>query len=243
MHPYRGYPPSASGLGAHVCRLSLLLTALAAAPSSAQERLGFALDVHGEGGSLSGEQWIDVTLRNESFQYNNLGASGAAWLLFRHDERLRYGPGLRAYGNYAASSGRNFVFGPLFEGYGMAEYSLPAIEKFEAVFSGRVGFALLIPGGDFGNEIKRLQDQGVGVWSIPRTGWLAGLGAGTRRKMADRLWLRLDLQAQYQQLFLFATDERISLPTSAGTEDIRFRKGWTAGGLRLGLALGVELSL
>lgn len=197
--------------------------------------MGVAVDLFGEGGSLTGEQRINETLINESFQLGTLSFSGSAWLLFQHSERLRYGPGLRGYGFYGSSTGRPFAFGPLFEGFALAEYALPMVEQFEALLTGRAGLALLIPGGDFANEITRLQREGVGVWGVPRTGWLAGVGFGTRRRMAEHLWLRADLGAQYTQLFLFATDERV--------DDLRFRKGWSTSVLRVGLQLGVELSL
>ena len=201
------------------------------------DRLGVGVDGFLGGGGVKGEQWINATRLDESFNFATPGLSGTAWLLLRHAsvERLRYGPAVRVYGNYAASQGENFTFGPLFEGLVTGEYSLPAMEKFDGIFGARAGLAVLIPGGDFEAEITRLRREGVDVWGVPRAGFVAGLNVGTRRRMGENLWLRADLLWQYRQLFLFATDQTIS--------GLRFRKNWSADGMTLGLNLGVELGL
>ncbi len=206
-------------------------------PIAVLDRLGVGVDGFLGGGGVKGEQWINSTRLDESFAYGHPGLSGTAWLLLRHAsvERLRYGPALRVYGNYAAVEGQQFTFGPLFEGLVTGEYSLPAFEKFDGIFGARAGLAVLVPGGDFEAEIARLRREGVDVWGVPRAGFVAGLNVGTRRRMGENLWLRADLLWQYRQLFLFATDQNIS--------GLRFRKSWSADGMTLGLNLGVELAL
>jgi hypothetical protein len=206
-------------------------------PTAVLDRIGVGVDGFLGGGGVKGEQWINATRLDESFTYAHPGLSGTAWLLLRHGsvERLRYGPALRVYGNYAAMEGQNFTFGPLFEGLITGEYSLPAIEKFDGILGARAGLAVLIPGGDFEAEIARLRREGVDVWGVPRAGFAAGLNVGTRRRMGEHLWLRADILWQYRQLFLFATDQNIS--------GLRFRKSWSADGMTLGLNLGVELAL
>jgi hypothetical protein len=206
-------------------------------PIAVLDRLGVGVDGFVGGGGVRGEQWINATRLDESFTYAHPGLSGTAWLLLRHAsvERLRYGPALRVYGNYAASEGESFTFGPLFEGLLTGEYALPAFEKFDGIFGARAGLAVLVPGGDFETEITRLRREGVDVWDVPRAGFVAGLNVGTRRRMGENLWLRADLLWQYRQLFLFATDQNIS--------GLRFRKNWSADGMTLGLNLGVELAL
>lgn len=214
---------------------ALLLVLLIGAPSLAQERLGVGLDLWAEGSQLSGEQFINNSRLDESFDYNAAGASASAWLLFSARERVRAGPGVRIYGNYGSGGNPNFIFGFLTEAFMMGEYSLHMIEKFDAIFGGRAGLAVLFPGGEFGDEIRRLQGEGVGVWSLPRLGWMAGLNVGTRRQMSEKLWLRADINGQYEQLFLFATDEVV--------DELRFRKGWSNHSIRLGLLIGAELAL
>lgn len=215
------------------CCAALLLAA--SLPAAAQERIGVGLDLWTEGSALSGEQSINNSRIDQSFDYGAAGASGSAWLLFSARERIRAGPGIRLYGNYGSGNNPEFIFGFLSEAFVMGEYSLNAIEKFDAIFGGRAGVAVLVPGADLAQEITRLRDEGVDVWNVPRLGWLAGLNVGTRRQMSEKLWLRLDINAQYQQLYLFATDQIV--------DDLRFQKRWNTNTIRLGLLLGVELAL
>ena len=216
-------------------RAAVLVALFVAGSASAQERLGVGLDLWGDSGQLAGEQFINNSRLDESFDWGSLGASGSAWLLFQARERFRAGPGLRIYGNYGSGNNPNFIFGFLAEALFMGEYSLHAIEKFDAIFGGRVGIPVLFPGGEFQQEITRLQSEGVGVWGLPRIGWLAGLSVGTRRQMSEKLWLRADLNGQYEQLFLFLTDENV--------DGLRFRKSWNTHSLRVGLTLAAELAL
>jgi hypothetical protein len=145
------------------------------------------------------------------------------------------GGGVRLFGNYSASGDRSFGFGLLSQAFVLGEYCLPVADKTEVMFGGRAGMSLLIPGRDFGQEIDRLQAQGVGVWSVPRVGWLVGLSAGGRRRMSEHILLRADLSGQLDMLYLFATDESI--------EGLQFSKSWSTFGLRLGLTLGIEFAL
>ena len=213
---------------------SALVALLVAAPAVAFERIGVGFDPYLEGSRLSGEQTINSSRIDESFDYGTGGATGTAYLLFAKD-RLRAGPGVRLYGNYGPGENPEFVLGFLTEAFLMGEYSLHAIEKFDAIFGGRLGAAVLIPNHDFGEEIRRLRAEGVDVWNVPRLGWLAGVSVGTRRQMSEKLWLRLDLNAQYTQLFLFATDTVV--------DELRFGKSWKTDSIRLGMLLGVELAL
>jgi hypothetical protein len=251
MFGSKDQPASTIRRMSHLALLPLLLSLTAAAPRSAPpssaptapfapgwnlERVGLGLDFFLESSRLNGEQWINTTRRDESFDYPSAGLiSGTVSLMFGRGGRLRIGPGLRLYGNYAAGDNRDFLFGVLSELFALAEYGIPAIEKVQVVLGGRAGAGLLFPAGDFGDEIRRLQRQGLGVWSIPRVGWLAGVNAGARRPLGDRLSVRLDVLAQMSQLFLFATDQVVF--------DLRVRKGWSTYSMRYGLTLGLELAL
>ncbi|MFY0573465.1 hypothetical protein ACN28S_03050 [Cystobacter fuscus] len=202
-------------------------------------RVGVGPDLFLESARLNGEQGIqgiNVSRRDESFDYSSAGfVSATLWLntsVPSVSERLRVGAGARIFGNYGAGGGRTFGFGLLNEAFAFAEYGLPVANKTEVVFAARGGLSLLVPGQEFAAEIRRLQEQGVGVWSVPRVGWLAGPSVGARRRMTERILLRADILAQVQQQFLFATSEDI--------DELRYTKNWSTLALRLGLSLGVE---
>ena len=144
------------------------------------------------------------------------------------------GAGIRVFGNYGAGGGRVFGFGVLNEAFVTGEYGLPIADKMEAVFGARGGIALLLPGKEFNEEINRLQQEGVDVWSVPRVGWLGGISVGTRRKMSKHILLRADLSGQLEKLFLFATSQDV--------KGLEFSKSWNTFGLRLGLTLGAEFA-
>ncbi len=188
---------------------------------------------------MSGQLGIDTMRRDESFDYSSAGfLSATLWLntsVPSVSNRLRVGAGLRIFGNYAAAGGQQFGFGILNEAFATGEYGLPVADKTELVLGGRAGLSFLVPGRDLEEEIHRLQDQGVSVWSVPRVGWLLGPSVGARRQMSDRIWLRADLLAQVEQQYLFATSQEIS--------GFRFTKHWSTLALRLGLSLGAEFSL
>ncbi len=210
-----------------------------AAPGSL--RIGVGADLFGEGARMSGQQGINASVRDESFDYGSAGfLSATAWVsraMPSVSERLRLGAGLRIYGNYATSGGREVGFGLLNEAFLSAEYGLPIADqdRVEVVFGGRAGLALLVPGREFEGEILRLREQGVDVWNVPRVGWLLGPSVGVRRRMSERIWLRADLMGQVEQLFLFATSQEIS--------GLRFTKNWSTLSLRLGLNVGAEFAL
>jgi hypothetical protein len=202
-------------------------------------RLGLGGDLFFESSRMTGEQTINASRTDESFDYSSLGfLSATAWMntpVPSVSERVRVGAGLRIFGNYAAGGGQEFGFGLLNEVFVNGEYGLPVADKMELVLGGRAGLSFLIPGRKFQEEIRRLQEQGVSVWSVPRVGWLAGPSVGARRQMSERIWLRADLLAQAEQQYLFATSQEIS--------GLRFTKTWSTLALRLGLNLGAEFSL
>ncbi|MBX5483262.1 MAG: hypothetical protein IRZ16_15680 [Myxococcaceae bacterium] len=212
----------------------LILTLTAGADAFAQERLGVGFDLWAETGQLSGEQWINASRLDESFDTAAAGGSISAWMLFLARDRVRAGPGIRFFGNYGRGGNQEYLLGFLTEAFMMGEYSLRAFEKFDILLGGRAGLAVLAPGGEFGEEITRLQREGVGVWSVPRPGVLAGIDVGLRRQLTGKFALRADLNAQYEQLFLFATNEEI--------DHYRFQKNWSTHTIRLGLLFGAEVS-
>jgi hypothetical protein len=208
-------------------------------PASKKLRIGVGVDLFTEDSRMSGEQAINTSRRDESFDYSGgnflsltLGMSVPAPIA---SERARIGGGVRLFGNHTRGGDAVFGFGMLNQAFITGEYGLPVGKQFEAMFGARGGLQLLLPGREFSAEINRLQDQGVDVWSVPRLGWLAGLSVGARRQMAEHILLRADLAAQYEKLFLFATSQEI--------DGLQFNKDWSTSGIRLGLTLGIEFAL
>ena len=208
-------------------------------PASKKLRIGVGVDVFTEDSRMSGEQAINTSRRDESFDYSggnflsvSLGMSVPAPIA---SERARIGGGVRLFGNYTRGGDGQFGFGLLNQAFITGEYGLPVGKQFEAMFGARGGLALLVPGRELSAEINRLQEQGVDVWSVPRVGWLVGPSLGARRQMSERIWLRADLLGQVGAQYLFATSQEIS--------GFRYSKNWSTLGLRLGLSLGAEFSL
>lgn len=209
------------------------------AEARSQMRIGVALDLFTEKAKMSGTQTINASPRDESFDYGSstflsatLSMSVPAPIA---KERARIGGAVRLFGNYSADGDHPFGFGLLNQAFVTGEYGLPVADKMEVVFGARAGLSLLIPGHELSAEIHRLQDQGVGVLSVPRIGWLGGLSAGARRRMSEHILLRADLSGQLEKLYLFATSEDLG--------GLQFDKHWSTLGLRLGLTLGVEFAI
>lgn len=219
--------------------VTLLLCAL---PSGAQPRVGVGLDLFTESTHLTGEQAINASRQDESFDFGNARFLAATLSLSVPapiaKERARIGAGVRLFGNYDASQEdqeETFGFGLFNQAFLTGEYGLPVMDKLEALLGARAGVGLLFPGREFSQEIDRLQQDGVSVWSVPRVGWLLGLSLGARRRMSEKIFLRADLMAQMEKLYLFATDQEI--------DGVQFEKSWSTNGMRLGLTLGAEFSL
>ena len=218
--------------------LAVLLMLLAVPARAADSRIGVGLDLFTESSQLSGHQTINGARRDESFDYNTsdfLSATLSLSVPAPLSEHARMGAGIRLFGNYSAGGDHQFGFGLLNEAFVTGEYGLPIADKWEAVFGARGGLALLVPGKEFKDEIHRLQEQGVNVWSVPRVGWLGGISVGARRRMGEHLLLRADMSGQLEKLFLFATSQDV--------KGLEFNKAWSTLGLRLGLTLGAEFAL
>jgi hypothetical protein len=209
------------------------------AEARSQLRIGVALDLFTEKAKMSGTQTINTSPRDESFDYGSSNFLSATLSMSVPapiaKERARIGGAVRLFGNYSADGDHPFGFGLFNQAFITGEYGLPVANKLEAVFGGRVGLSLLIPGHEMSQEIHRLQDQGVDVWSVPRVGWLGGLSAGARRRMSDHILLRADLTGQFEKLYLFATSEDL--------DGLHFDKHWSTLGVRLGFTLGAEFAL
>ena len=196
------------------------------------ERLGVGVGALRDGGRMQGEQWIHTSRLDESFDFDRSGPVFSLWGMGQILPNLWLGPELRVMGPYTTD---NFDFGLLQELGGRIEWSLNFFEKFDFVLGGRLAMAILIPGGDFSDEIQRMQREGAGVWNIPRVGWTLGFSGGIRRQMAERFWLRLDIAPQLGRVYLFSSSNYV--------DQYRVRKYWTSEFTRLELGLSAEFKL
>lgn len=214
--------------------------------------IGFGVQAHSDDVTLKGTEQIATQAPQDQDQdlVSDGTFSASLWYLKALTERTRAGGGLRYYGAYSGLNAREedrvddndealppYELGTLLELYGQAEWGFPVSEKrrIDAVIGMQLGAQVLFPGGQFEEEIKRLQDQGAGVMSVPRVGLLFGPQVGARWRVLDRLSVRLDLGLRYNRLFLFDTEEEVN--------GVAFRKEWDLSVLRTEVGLGVEIHL
>ena len=220
-----------------VCAAVTTLGVAAAAAQAGPEVVGLSVDVYGESSGLNGHQNLDVMESNESFDYGAGPFALRTWVKFPWKTRLQWGAGLAWRGRYSAEleNDQAFVFGQLTELYGQIDYGIPFHKKWTANFSGRVGLATLFPEGDFSNEIERLQDGDVGVWSGPRFGWLIGATAGVRYPLTKRITLVGDLGLEAERIYLFHTQDTVG--------DVHVEKSWRNEVTRVSVSFGMEVGL
>ena len=228
--------------------LLLLLIGIVLGPATAvaeeDSRLILGATVYYDSGRMEGEEQLATQIRDQSFEFRNANFLSARLLYLRpFSERLHIGGGFDFLGTYKATileedgpadPPERYEFGPLLEVLAMAEWRLELTEKLDLGLGGQLGLAALFPRGDFGEEVRDLQDDDVPVFSGPRPGWSAGGHAAAIWSLDDRLSLRADLGVQWQSLYLFATSRTI--------DGVAFRKSWSTGVLRTRAGLALEVT-
>lgn len=227
--------------------ICVLLFCSWSAVANAQTVLGIGPGFFVEDSDLSAEEQASIELRDESFAYTSDGfLSGSIYIMKDWTESIRLGGQVTYYGTYSASvtpEGDNnndeepqiYEFGRLLEVSARIEYLLPVTDTIDLALGGMAGFPILIPDGDFQAEIDRLKDQEVGVFDLPRIGYLLSPVFGARYKYSEHLYFRGDLLFKWEQLFLFRTTEEV--------QSIPFRKTWSTSTLRSEFTLGIEVVL
>jgi hypothetical protein len=199
--------------------------------------LGMSVDLYQESSGLNGHQTLNVMESNESFDYSAGTLAARAWLWLPQTRSWRWGGGATWRGRYSATDddGDAYVFGQLCEAYGHIDRGFPLPGRWRGAVAGRAGLAVLFPEGDFSDEISRLQEGGVSVWSGPRFGWLLGAAAGVRYPIGERVTFVGDLGVEAERIYLFATQDT--------TQSINVSKTWRNEITRVSVSLGVEVPL
>lgn len=234
----------------HLSLLLFVALGLLSVPSSAsaQQYIGAGAGLYTEDGDLRGEERRDVVREeDESFSFDSHNAfMGGIWYLRHASENVRWGGGLRYYGSYEiveipqeennnADEPQPFELGQLTDFYVQAEWLIPFRDDYALILGAQAGPSLLVPDGEFQQQIDDLKDQGVDVWDIPRVGFNLAPQIGARWQLDERLSVRGDLGMRYENLYLFAVDDNV--------EGVTYERSWTTSTLRYEFGLAMEIAL
>jgi hypothetical protein len=218
----------------------------AARPESPWYRRGPAITLgmgfHLDDGTMRGTDRRSILVTDETYEFSNDSKLFASLgLLARVGDRLRVGGVARYFGSYSlkprmanGAPGPARKLGTLFELAAQGEYVLPLVARWDLTAGAQGGLAVLVPGGQFEDEIKMLQNQGASVWDVPRLGYFFGPRVGVRWALAERVYLRADVDVTWCQTFLYLTHDDV-----AGVD---FEKKRRANVIREVLGLALEVS-
>lgn len=213
--------------------------------AAAQTSLIVGIGAFGEGSDVEGNERIEVRDTDRSFEYSSDSfLNGSLRVLRPLSKSLFWGGGVTYYGTYRGEIDEGddtpdppntYEFGPLLELGGLIEWRVGVTEKIDLALGAQAGLALLFPGGDLKAEIKRLKDQDVGVWDVPRPGYFLAPQVGARWKLDERLSVRGDLLFKWERLHLFGIDEVV--------DGLRYERSSQANILRTEFVVGLEIVL
>lgn len=192
---------------------------------------GMAVELYQEDSVLDASTQIDGTSIDQSFDYEAGFTALRFWTLRPLKEQLHYGIGFVYRGNYKGEDDYNF--GLLNDIYGEFGGSLPIYKRWQIRAALRGGLNILIPTGDFGDEIKRQNAGGVGVFGGPRLGWFLGGTIGARAPLTERISFVTGLGLDLGRIYLFRTKKTV--------DNVNLQKTWTNQVKRYTFDLGVEL--
>lgn len=213
--------------------------------AGAQTSLVVGVGVFGEGSDVEGNERIEVRDNERNFEYSSDSfLNGSLRVLRPLSGSVFWGGGVTYYGTYRGliDEGEDtpdppdtYEFGPLLELGVLLEWRIGVTEKIDLALGAQAGLALLFPGGDLAAEIKRLKDQDVGVWDLPRPGYFLAPQIGARWKLDERLALRGDLLFKWERLHLFGIDEVV--------DGVEYERHSQANILRTEFVVGLEIAL
>ncbi len=214
--------------------------------ASAESELTIGGTAYYESATMDGEESVSLQDSDESFDYRNANFLSARLMYLRpYTDDIYIGVGADFIGNLRGTlldedgepddPPEHYEFGPLLEGLAAAEWRVGLTDETGLALGGQLGVGALFPRGDFADEIRGLQDQDVRTWRIPRLAGSIGASAAFLWDIDDRLAVRTDLGVQYQNIFLFRTNQTV--------DDVEYSKRWTTGGLRTRLGLSLQIRL
>jgi len=158
------------------------------------------------------------------------------------EERLtgfRIGGEFRYLGEYATELDEKDrdkqVLGTLLELGFRGDWTVEIAPRLGLVVGLRFDLAILVPGGEFADEIARLKDEGVPTSDGPRVGLALLPSVGTRYALHDRINLRFDIGLGWSYLDLLSID--------AGVQGIQYVRDASLSSRRFEISLGVEIVL
>jgi hypothetical protein len=220
---------------------------LVPASALAQQYIGTGAGIYTDDGDLEGLERTDVVQENdESFSFDSHNSIvGGIWYLRHASENVRWGGGLRYYGSYEVlevpddenndDEFQPYELGQLTNFYMQAEWLVRFGGDKALILGAQVGPSLLVPDGEFQQEIDELKEEGFDVWDTPRIGYHIAPQVGALWELDDRLSVRTDLGIRYENMFLFAIDDEV--------DGVAYERSWDTSVLRYEFGLAMEVKL
>ncbi|MFO0747754.1 MAG: hypothetical protein U1F43_19130 [Myxococcota bacterium] len=227
--------------------LALALLCAAHASAHAQTAIGLGATLFFDSGTLENDERIgplhDVT--RDDITNPRLAAGALSFLYALGDgtprDGFRLGGEFRYMGGYAVERGdgngndNRTDLGTLMELGFRGEWSTELLPRFGLSFGLRADLGILVPGGDFADEIDRLADEGVPTGQGPRVGLSLIPMVGARYELHERVHVRLDLGLGWTMIDLFGIDDTV--------QGIAYTRDETVSATRFEVTIGFELSL
>lgn len=235
-------------MGARFGALVLVVGALSttATPARAQSALGLDFALFLDDISVTDSQRIGPqheTLREDRSNVDL--TAGALYFLYALGTPrpglggFRVGGEFRYLGEYATEldgeERDKRVLGTLIELGFRGDWTAELADHFGLVVGLRFDLALLVPGGDFADEIDRLADEGVPTSDGPRVGLALIPSVGARYQLHERLNVRADVGLGWSYLDLFSID--------AGVQGVQYVRDTSLSSRRFEVSIGVEINL
>ncbi len=227
---------------------AMLALSLAATSARAQSALGLDFALYLDDVSVEDSERIGALREITREDRSNVNiAAGAIYYLHHlggmadgeHVAGFRIGGELRYLGEYAIERDEGDadeqVIGTLIELGFRGDWTAEIVERFGLVVGLRFDLAILVPTGDFADEIARLADEGVPTSDGPRLGLALVPSVGARYAIHERINLRFDLGLGWSYLDLLSID--------AGVQGIQYVRDMSLSSRRFEVSLGAEITL
>ena len=218
------------------------------APAAAGPTIGLGPGIYNDAGEreITVDQGVDDS-EPERTEFENAGLLNlGSWVLFPLSDRVRVGGGVRWFGNYETKDpdaeeedGRDvetYGYGTTFQLYGQGEYVVDLAGP-KLLLGAQAGLIVIVPGGDFQEQLESDEARGYDTNTLPRPGVFAGPLVGATYPLAKRLNLRADLGLQFARVWLQSSSAESQAAGLELTVDSHLVL------TRLFLGLGIEVDL